>query len=116
MRAIPRTAIYYKDSVTKKEPAKEWLNQLKDLTAQARIFVRIERAENGLFGDHKSVGDGVLELRFDMGPGYRLYFALDGNDIILLLLGGDKSTQKKDIDQAKKYWKKHQEETHGKRK
>jgi putative addiction module killer protein len=82
VRIFPRKAIYYKDSATKKEPAKDWLDKLKDLSAQARIFVRIERAESGLLGDHKSVGDGVMELRFDMGPGYRLYFALDGNEII----------------------------------
>jgi putative addiction module killer protein len=111
-----RRAIYYKDFITKKEPAKDWIEKLKDLKVQARIFVRIERAENGNFGDHKCVGDGVYELRLDIGPGYRLYFAFDGTEIILLLLGGDKSTQRKDIDRAKKYWQIHQEEIYGKRK
>lgn len=111
-----RKAVYYKDSTSKKEPAKEWIDGLKNLNAQARIFVRIERAENGNLGDHKSVGEGVFELRIDVGPGYRLYFVFDGNEIILLLIGGDKSTQSKDIVKAKKYWKTYQEESSGKRK
>ncbi len=105
-----RSAIYYFDSKVQKEPAREWLESLRDRSVQSRIYVRIQRAEMGNFGDHKSVGDGVMELRMTFGSGYRLYYALDGNDIILLLMCGDKSTQSKDIETAKKHWKNHQEE------
>ena len=105
-----RTAIFYKDPVTGKEPASEWLESLKDRAARSRIYTRILRAEGGNFGDYKSVGDGVLELRIPVGPGYRIYYALDGADIILLLMGGDKSTQEKDIALAKKYWSAHKAE------
>ncbi len=105
-----RSAIYYFDSKVQKEAAREWLESLRDRSVQSRIYVRIQRAEMGNFGDHKSVGDGVMELRMTFGSGYRLYYALDGNDIILLLMCGDKSTQSKDIETAKKHWKNHQEE------
>lgn len=108
-----RTAIYYKDSQTGKEPARDWLESLKDRTGQSRIYTRIERAESGNFGDHRSVGQGIFELRLDIGPGYRVYYALDGNDIILLLVGGDKSTQVKDIELAKQYWINHKNESSG---
>ncbi len=67
--------------------------------------MRLDRLEQGNFGDCKAVGDGVLELRMDFGPGYRVYFAEDGPDVVLLLLGGDKSTQDKDIETAKTYWR-----------
>jgi len=108
-----RTAIYYKNSQTGKEPAREWLESLRDRNGQARIYTRIERAEAGNFGDHRPVGQSVMELRIDAGPGYRIYYALDGNDIILLLVGGDKSTQSKDIEMAKNYWATHKLETKG---
>lgn len=100
----PFKAIFYKDSNTAKEPFKEWLEGLRDTAAQARIAVRIARAEDGNFGDHKSVGGGVYELRIPFGPGYRVYYAIEGQKIILLLIGGDKSTQSKDIEKAQKFW------------
>ena len=103
----PRTAIYFKDSQSRCEPAREWLDSLRDRVAQAAIYVRIARAESGNFGDHKSVGAGVMEMRVAVGPGYRLYYALDGQDVILLLFGGDKSTQAKDIRKAKDFWRSH---------
>ena len=81
----------------------KWLKRLKDTTARARILVRIRRlslTENP--GDVKSIGDGIYEMRIDYGPGYRLYYALRGNELILLLMGGDKSSQQKDIEKAKK--------------
>ncbi len=108
-----RTATYYKDSQSVKEPAREWLDSLKDRVGQSRIFTRITRAESGNFGDHRPVGQSVSELRIDVGPGYRIYYGLDGNDIILLLVGGDKSSQSKDIEIAKKYWAAHKMETKG---
>lgn len=105
-----RHAIYYKDSVSGKEPAKEWILSLKDNMGKAKILTRIERAERGNFGDHKSLGDGVFELKISFGPGYRVYYALDGVDIILLLIGGDKSSQTKDIGKAKEFWSIHRKE------
>lgn len=106
-----RQANYYKDAATGKEPAKDWINSLKDNMGKAKILTRIERAESGNFGDYKSVGDGVFELRISFGPGYRVYYALDGQDLILLLIAGDKSTQQKDIANAKEFWTTHKKET-----
>lgn len=68
------------------------------------------RFELDNLGDHKSVGDGVWEARLDFGPGYRVYFGQDGPVVVLLLCGGDKSTQRRDIRQAKAYWKRYSEE------
>lgn len=81
----------------------KWLKRLKDAAARARILVRIQRlslTEN--FGDAKPIGDGMFEMRIDYGPGYRLYYALRGNELVLLLIGGDKSSQQRDITRAKK--------------
>ncbi|MCR9123499.1 MAG: type II toxin-antitoxin system RelE/ParE family toxin [Phyllobacteriaceae bacterium] len=80
---------------------RRWYEGLKDLRAQARIDARIRRVSLGNFGDVKSVGDGVSELRVPYGPGYRVYFVRRGDRIVLLLCGGDKSSQKRDIAQAK---------------
>jgi putative addiction module killer protein len=79
----------------------EWLNRLADEKAKARIAVRIISAEKGNFGDCAPVGDGISEMRVHFGPGYRLYFTRRGKVIYLLLCGGDKSTQKRDIKRAK---------------
>ncbi|NTW84284.1 MAG: type II toxin-antitoxin system RelE/ParE family toxin [Chlorobiaceae bacterium] len=78
-----------------------WLKKLKDLKAKARIFSRIDNAVLGNFGDCKPAGDGISEMRIDAGPGYRVYFTQTGNTVYLLLAGGDKSTQDKDIARAK---------------
>ena len=85
-------------------PFRKWLDTL-DTKTRARVQARIFRFEIGNLGDHKSVGNGVWEARFAFGPGYRIYFGKYGKTVIILLLGGDKSTQKKDIPKAKKYWK-----------
>ena len=77
----------------------EWLARLSDNTA-ARIVTRIRRIETGNFGDAKSVGGGVSELRIDYGSGYRVYFTRRGNTIMILLCGGDKKTQRRDIAKA----------------
>jgi putative addiction module killer protein len=79
----------------------EWLDGLADEKAKARIAVRILSAEKGNFGDCAPVGDSISEMRIHYGPGYRLYFTRRGEVIYLLLCGGDKSTQKRDIKQAK---------------
>lgn len=81
----------------------KWLKRLKDIDARARINVRLKRiALTGNLGDTKPVGDGVYELRIDYGPGYRVYYSRRGREILLLLIGGDKSSQQKDIEKAKK--------------
>jgi len=81
---------------------KSWLRGLKDPATIIRITTRLARLRSGLFGDTKPVGEGVSELRLDFGPGYRIYFTRRGNTIILLLCGGDKKTQKSDIQLAKR--------------
>lgn len=77
-----------------------WLAALKDSIGRARIIHRIRAAETGNFGDCQPVGEGVSEMRIHVGPGYRLYFMQRGEVVYLLLLGGDKSSQKRDIKQA----------------
>ncbi|MFQ3454806.1 type II toxin-antitoxin system RelE/ParE family toxin [Bradyrhizobium sp. UFLA01-814] len=79
-----------------------WLNSLADMKAVARIGARIRRLELGNPGDVKSVGEGVSEMRIDYGPGYRVYFTRRGRTIVLLLCGGDKRTQSKDVKAAQK--------------
>ncbi len=78
-----------------------WLTRLKDVQARARIVRRVDRLQRGNPGDVKPVGEGVSELRIDYGPGYRVYFIQEGKLIIVLLCGGDKSSQSRDISQAK---------------
>jgi putative addiction module killer protein len=97
-------------------PFRSWLEKL-DRSVRERIQARIFRFELGNFGDHKSVGGGVWEARMDFGPGYRVYFGKDGLMIVLLLLGGDKSSQANDIERAQEFWKRYIEvKKHGKKK
>jgi putative addiction module killer protein len=86
-------------------PLTDWLDNLRDGAARARIVARLDRLKAGLLGDWKSAGEGVCELRVDHGPGYRVYYGQDGNTLITLLCGGDKRTQAKDIERAHAYWK-----------
>lgn len=79
-----------------------WYQSLKDKQVARRIQARIDRAEEGNFGDHKSVGEGVSEMRINHGPGFRFYFTFRGIEIVILLAGGDKSSQAKDIEMAQK--------------
>ena len=81
------------------------MDSLTDYTAKARVMVRMERVGLGNLGDSKAVGEGICELRIDVGPGYRVYFGQDGPSIIILLCGGSKATQGKDIEDAKRYWR-----------
>ena len=85
-------------------PFNEWLEALRDRKARAIIRVRLNRIRLGLLGDSKSVGGGVSELRVAFGAGYRIYYGQAGDRIIVLLCGGDKSSQTKDISKAKEYW------------
>lgn len=84
-------------------PFRDWLDSL-DTPVRARIQARILRVESGNLGDHKSIGTGVIELRLDFGPGYRVYFGRDGDTLILLLMGGDKTSQRRDIKKAQELW------------
>ncbi len=81
---------------------KKWFNALKDKRAKARIDIRIRRVSLGNFGDVEPVGNGVSELKIDYGAGYRVYFLKHGDILVILLCGGDKSTQSKDIQKAHK--------------
>ena len=88
--------------IRKTETFAEWLEGLNDMRARARVLARIERLATGNPGDVAPVGEGVSELRIDYGPGYRVYFQRRGNSLILLLCGGDKSSQAKNIATAKR--------------
>ncbi|RKU35806.1 addiction module protein [Candidatus Poribacteria bacterium] len=92
-----------------RQPFTEWFYAIRDTKTRTRIRKRLDRLEDGNFGNHKSVGDGVFELLLHFGPGYRIYFAHSDNMIILLLCGGDKSSQRQDIVRAKNYWAQYKE-------
>lgn len=87
-----------------RNPFRKWLDDLKDRQARAKIRVRLNRIRLGNFGDCKAVGKGVNELRIPHGPGYRVYFGRNGNTVVILLNGGDKKTQSRDIALAQAYW------------
>lgn len=103
-------------TVDGKNPFRAWLDTL-DVTPRARIQARILRFSTGNLGDHKTVGAGVWEARVVFGPGYRIYFGKAGQELILLLLGGDKASQSRDVSRAQQFWKDYVEATrHGKTK
>ena len=87
-----------------KSPYAEWLASLRDARARARIIMQVDRMELGLFGDSEPIGEGLSELKIHYGPGYRVYYGTENWDVYLLLCGGDKSTQSRDIKRAKAYW------------
>ncbi|MBO1347648.1 MAG: type II toxin-antitoxin system RelE/ParE family toxin [Hormoscilla sp. GUM202] len=103
MEARPREIRRYA-TLDDKVPVTEWVESLRDSKARRKIKSRFERIELGNLGDYRSVGGGVCELRIDYGPGYRVYFGQIGWKIVLLLCGGDKSTQEQDIRKAQEYW------------
>ena len=86
--------------VEKTDEYRDWIDALKDRAGRARILVRVDRLIHGNAGDHRNLTDGVSELRIDVGPGYRVYYSRRGTRLLLLLIGGDKSTQEKDIAMA----------------
>lgn len=104
MQTFPFKIYYYVTDAGRK-PFKEWIEALRDVQGRAKIRIRLDRARLGNLGDNRSVGEGVHELRINYGPGYRVYYGLEDDRLILLLLGGDKSSQIKDITKAKKFWK-----------
>ncbi|TVP61262.1 MAG: type II toxin-antitoxin system RelE/ParE family toxin [Nodularia sp. (in: Bacteria)] len=108
MEAKPREIRRY-ITANGKIPFAEWLDGLRDRIAKAKIKERLKRVSLGNLGDYKSVGEGVFELRINYGSGYRVYFGQIGTTIVLLLLGGDKSSQEKDIYKAQEYWAEYEE-------
>lgn len=90
------------------EPFTQWLSDLPDRHARARVLVRLERMEAGNFGNTRFLRDGVSELRIDWGSGYRVYFGRDGRTVIVLLCGGDKRRQDADIEKAVALWQEHE--------
>jgi putative addiction module killer protein len=91
-----------------KDLYQQWLDDLKDLKRRVVIQRRIDRVVNGNFGDHRFCEEGVWELKIDFGPGYRVYYAQEGKNVVLLLCGGSKHTQTADIKEAVRYWRDYQ--------
>ena len=108
----------YKISIYKttdgKLPFLDWLDSIKDVQTKRRIRLRIDRLSIGNFGDTKSVGDGLYELRLFFGSGYRVYYAIENDKLVILFTGGDKSSQSEDIKKAKKYLQEYKGDNNGK--
>lgn len=100
---MTRHTLIYK-TCTGAEAYTEYVDSLQDRIGAAKIRVRVTRAELGNFGDHNNIGHGVVELRINYGPGYRVYIGLHGEELIVLLCAGDKSSQRSDIRKALEYW------------
>ncbi|AXF22215.1 addiction module antitoxin RelB [Burkholderia pyrrocinia] len=92
------------NTINQTEEFSDWLRDLKDRVAKGSILSRIRRAQLGNFGSHKDLGDGVSEMKIDVGPGYRVYYGRQGGTVYLLICGGDKSSQDADIKHAKDIW------------
>ena len=85
-------------------PFRAWFGKLRDIVAKTAVLKRIDRVTLGNFGNCSDVGSGITELKIDIGPGYRIYLSHRGERLVILLCGGNKSTQSKDIELARKYW------------
>jgi putative addiction module killer protein len=103
MEANPINVKFYATH-ERKVPFVDWMIGLKDSKGRDIIIARLARIRLGSIGDHKAVGDGVFELRIDYGPGYRVYFGREGKTLVILLCGGDKPSQGRDIELAKRLW------------
>lgn len=86
-------------------PFDRWIARLRDERARTRVLIQLDRLRLGLEGDWKPVGEGVSEMRIFVGKGYRVYFGREGKTVVILLCGGDKSTQGRDVELAKSYWR-----------
>jgi putative addiction module killer protein len=102
MEARERIVLYY-ETASGALPYRLWRNKLVDQNAKAAVDARLARFRGGNFGNSRSIGEGVFENKIDFGPGYRIYYGVDGDNIVLLS-AGDKSTQRADIKRAKTYW------------
>lgn len=107
----PRSIRIY-ETENGKRPFEEWVKDLRDPPTVRRIQARLAGVSVGNLGDVKSVGEGVSELRLKFGPGFRIYFGADGDELIILLCGGDKGSQDKDIRKAKEYWADYRRKNH----
>jgi putative addiction module killer protein len=105
---IPKKVVIFEDA-NGNEPFTQWLMRLRDGMSQKRILARIRRVEQGNYGDYKAVGDGIFELRLFFGSGYRVYFGEDDETLVVLLMGGDKDSQDRDIAKAQAYWLEYQD-------
>lgn len=103
IRQRKRKAVEYRTDAGKK-PFSDWLLRLKDRKSRAVILRRINQAEEGNFGSYRDLREGLFEIKISLGPGFRIYFGIDGNELIVLLCGGDKGSQERDIMLARKYW------------
>lgn len=103
MEATPKQVVFY-ETQDGRIPFAEWLESIRDTRTKTVITARIRQIRLGNLGNSRSVGKGVCELKIDYGPGYRIYFGQIGNTIVVILCGGDKSTQDQDILQARSYW------------
>jgi putative addiction module killer protein len=99
----PKQIVFYADK-NGDEPFQSWLEALRDKQGRRRIIMRLSRLQQGNYGDVELIGDGLSELRMSFGPGYRLYFDEDAENLVVVLCAGDKSSQGKDIENAKAYW------------
>ncbi len=102
MFLTPRKIFYYASS-SGRIPLYEWMKKL-DPVAKDCVYDRIEKIKIGYFGDYKNLGEGVFEIRIHLASGYRIYYGIDGREVVLLLCAGDKASQKNDIKKAKLFW------------
>ncbi|MBI2841606.1 MAG: type II toxin-antitoxin system RelE/ParE family toxin [Acidobacteria bacterium] len=101
---VPERDVEYYNTEDGRQPFRDSLHSLRDREGRRKIWARIDRVSLGNLGYCASVGEGVMELKIEVGPGYRVYFGQVGKKLVILLCGGDKSTQKSDIRAAHKYW------------
>jgi putative addiction module killer protein len=104
VEAFPRELRFF-ETEEGRAPVKDWLDAREDTEEYGAIMVRLERVRQGTFGDHRSLGGGVSELRIDFGLGYRVYYGQHGRELAILLVVGSKQSQDRDIKTAKQYWK-----------
>ena len=102
------TVIHYTENG--RDIFQEWLDDLRDYRARNAIQTAVDRVEEGNLGDHKPCREGVWKLRINLSAGYRVYYSISGKAVILLLCGGSKQTQRRDIDRSVEYWRKYKEE------
>jgi len=111
MQEAHRHEVEEYQTVDGRSPFSDWIENLQDRHARVRVRVRVDRLSLGNFGDARSLGDSLHELRIDHGPGYRVYFGQAGERIVLLLCGGTKRTQSRDIELAREYWRDYRSRT-----
>lgn len=109
MRDVHPREIQIYQTLNGREPFTEWLESIRDQRTRRQIRARLEQLRFGNLGDHRFVGEGVIELRFHFGAGYRIYFGQIGSTVVFLLCGGDKTSQPRDIERAKSYWLEYKE-------